>query len=101
MLHIALHVGTKDIGEADESKWIAMERQTGLIAFADTEEAAKARLKEIATFALGTLQEHGGRAAVDEYLTRHDVEWSEVPVTPLGAVLSVLPSTEPVFVHAG
>ena len=57
-----------------------MERQTGLFAFADTEEAAKARLKEIATFALDTLQEHGGRAVVDEYLTRHNVEWSEVPV---------------------
>ena len=97
-LNVTLHVGTKDIGETGSPKWVALEGQTGLFGFADSEEGARERLVEIATFTLDTLQARGGRAAVNEYLNRHCVKWSEV-LTP-GAVLNIVPIDEPVFAYA-
>ena len=101
LLDVTLYVATHDIGQEGNPKWVAFEGQTGLFGFGSTEAGARTRLLRGAEFTLDTLHDLGGRESVVEYLNRHNVEWSEATATPRVAVLSMVPSNEPVLNYAG
>ena len=68
-IDLSLKVYTSDIGP----HWMAAELQTGLLVFAESEQAATNRLNETVDFVLDTIHRREGRARVFEYLKAHSV----------------------------
>ena len=86
-----LRVHTEDVGPY----WLAFEAQLGILVFADTEVAAKDRLKDTITLVIDDLAQYG-HGRIRNYLNRHDVHPTLVERAPW-AFGDIIAAEEPHF----
>ena len=81
VLSMSLTVGTMNLAKHGSPLWVAIEKNTGLFAFAEDEVAAAERLRKVVTITLDTAMTQGGMDAVHSYLDNNGVSYSELVQT--------------------
>ena len=80
-LSLQLLVGTMNLVEYGQSRWVAIEKNTGLFALAAEEDAAVERLVRVARTTLDAVLEQGGMRAVRSYLESRGIPYSQAMQT--------------------